>query len=159
MRKTVILLGAMVGFVLLAPVQDALAQGNGNSAITYNVTNQRAFTLTGCGQVVDIDARIDIKRVQVARGGDNSGFAFHVNGKGSGVSLSGAKYNWQQNTMQRIAGSEWNGGHFESHMNTRTRAIGQGNAPDYDFSLHVHLVKNSNGQVTARYNVLDVTCR
>jgi hypothetical protein len=160
-RSTVILLGALVA--LLAPVQDAVAQqtrGNGNGAVTYQVRNDRMFTLAACGEVIDIAGWVEIKRVEVARGRDNSGFAFHVNGKGSGESLtSGARYNWHQNTLMRIAGSEWEGNHFSSHTNTRTRLIGQGNAPDYEFTLHFHLNKNSNGEMTTMFRVSDVTCR
>jgi hypothetical protein len=160
-RSTVILLGALVA--LLAPVQDAVAQqtrGNGNGAVTYQIRNDRMFNITACGEVVDIAGFVEIKRVEVARGRDNSGYAFHVNGHGSGESLtSGAKYNWHQNTLMRVAGSEWEGNHFSNHTNTRTRIIGQGDAPDYSFTLHTFINKNSNGEVTAQFRVLDVTCR
>lgn len=159
MRKsTVILLGAMVA--LLAPVQDAVAQqGNGNGAVTYQVRNDRMFNITACGEVVDIAGWVEIKQVQVARGRDDSGIAWHVNGHGSGTSLtSGAKYNWNQNTMMRIAGSEWEG-QFSNQTHQRVRLIGQGNAPDYTFNLHMFLNKNSNGEVTTQFRVSDVSCR
>jgi hypothetical protein len=161
-RSTVILLGAMVGFALLTPVQEAVAQqtrGNGDGAVTYQVRNDRMYTLASCGDVVDIAGWVEIKRVEVARGRDNSGYAWHVNGKGSGEGLiSGAKYNWHQNTLMRVAGSEWDG-HYSNQTNTRTRVIGQGNAPDYSFTLHTFINKNSNGEVTARFHVSDITCR
>ncbi len=160
-RSTVILLGAMVGFALLTPVQEAVAQqtrGNGDGAVTYQVRNNRMFTLAACGEVVDIAGVVEIKRVEVARGRDNSGTAWHVNGKGSGESLtSGAKYSWHASTMQRIAGSEWEG-QYSSRTQQRIRIIGQGNAPNFTSTLHMHLTKNNSGQVTAQMYVSDTTC-
>ncbi len=162
-RSTVILLGAIVGFALLTPVQEAVAQqtrGNGDGAVTYQVRNDRMFTVAACGEVIDIDGWVEIKRVEVARGRDDSGYAWHVNGKGDGVSFtSGAKYRWHQNTLLRIAGSEWSGEQYSSQTHTRTRLIGQGDAPNFTFNLHMHLTKNGNGEVTARFYAADVTCR
>jgi hypothetical protein len=157
-RSTVILLGALVA--LMAPVQDAVAQqGNGNGAVTYQVRNDRMFNITACGEVIDIAGWVEIKQVQVARGRDNSGTAMHVNGRGSGESLtSGAKYNWHANTLMRIAGSEWDG-QFSNQTHQRVRLIGQGDAPNYTFNLHFRLNKNSNGEVTTMFRVSDVTCR
>ena len=162
-RLTVVLLGAMVGIALLTPVQEAAAQqtrGNGDGAVTYQVRNDRMFTVAACGEVVDIDGWVEIKQVQVARGRDNSGYAWHVNGKGEGVSFtSGAQYRWHQNTLLRVTGSEWSGDQYSSKTHTRTRVIGQGDAPDFTLNLHMHLTKNASGDVTARFYTSDATCR
>lgn len=159
-RSTVILLGAMIA--LLAPVQDAVAQqtrGNGDGAVTYQVRNDQMYTLRGCGEVVDIAGWVEIKQVQVRRGRNDSGIAWHVNGRGSGEGLiTGAKYNWHSNTLMRLTGSEWNG-QFSNQTHQRVRLIGQGDAPNYHFTLHMHLTKNANGDLTTFFRVLDVTCR
>ncbi|UCC85259.1 MAG: hypothetical protein JSW46_10250 [Gemmatimonadota bacterium] len=158
-RSTAILLGALVA--LLAPVQDAVAQqtrGNGDGAVTYQVRNERMFSIAACGEAVDIAGWVEIKRVQVARGRDHSGVAFHVNGKGEGVSItSGAKYRWHANTLMRITGSEWDG-QYSNQTHQRIRVIGQGDAPNFTSNLHMHLTKNSNGEITTRFYVSDTTC-
>lgn len=162
-RTTHFLLGAVVGMMLLMPAQEALAQrtrGNGDGAVTYQVRNPRMFTVSECGEYIDIDGFVEIKRVQNTSRSGNSQDAWHVNGKGSGVSrTSGAIYQWKQNTLMRIAGDEWDGGAFSRRTNTRTRLIGQGNAPNYELTLHMHITKNASGEVSTYFYTSDVTCR
>jgi hypothetical protein len=161
-RSTVILIGAVVGLVLSTPVQDAVAQegrGNGNSAVVYQVTNPRMYSVAACGEFVDIEGVVDIKQLTVARGRNNTSESWHVTGRGTGVSsTSGTEYVWHQSLLQRITGDEWNGEQFSSQTHQRTHIVGKGDAPNITFILHMHLTKNASGDVAADFYVSDATC-
>jgi hypothetical protein len=164
MRKsTVFLLGAMVGFALLAPAQEAAAQGRGNgggSAVAYDVTNPYSATLRACGEVVQLDGWVKIKLVDQESASGNKNFAWHINGKAEGVSrTSGAQYRWNMNSLVRTNGDPTSDGHYSEHTMRRVRAIGQGDATDYMFDFHVLLNWNANGDLTANFHESNVSCR
>ncbi|MGD2153445.1 MAG: hypothetical protein PVG79_09260 [Gemmatimonadales bacterium] len=161
-RSTVILLSALVGLALLTPVQDAVAQqgrGNGNSAVTYQITNPRMFTVAACGEAIEITGVVEIKQVAIAQGRNDASEAWHVLGKGTGVSYtSGSEYVWRQTLLQRITGDAWGDGQYSSHTHQRTRLVGKGDAPNITFELHMHFTRNANGDFAADFYVSDASC-
>jgi hypothetical protein len=161
MRKSsVFLLSAVVGLALAIPTQEAAAQqprSNGDGAVTYHVRNPY-HAVANCGaHRVTIDGWVEIKRVESRSSSGNSQYTWHVNGKGMGVDQFGATYRWLVNRLQGTHTSATSDQRVEV-TNSRARLIGQGDAPNFDYTMQVHLTANANGEVTARFTNIGGTC-
>jgi len=161
MRKaSVFLLIAVVGLALVIPTQEAAAQqtrGNGDGAVTYQVRNPY-HAVANCGaHRITIDGWVEIKRVESRSASGNSNYAWHVNGKGIGVDQFGATYRWLVN---RLVDTHTSGASYQrvEVTNSRARLIGQGDAPNYDWTIQTHLTANANGEVSARFVNNGGTC-
>ena len=159
-KSSVFLLSAMVGLALVIPTQEAAAQqrrGNDDGAVTYHVRNPY-HEVANCGaHRITIDGWVDIKRVESSSSSGNSQYTWHVNGKGMGVDQFGGTYRWLVNRLQGTHTSATSDQRVEV-VNSRARLIGQGDAPNYDWTIQTHLTANASGEVTARFSDIGGTC-
>jgi len=137
--------------------EDAAPLGPEFAAVPNPSFQPFAFTVTTCGEPVDVSGTFHpVVQFFVGPGGKQQ-FRFHINAKGTGVGqLTGARYQWNDRLFDitNVAPA----GTLSFILNDYARLIGQGRAIDLRFAVQSKITITATGKVVVDRLVIRSAC-
>jgi hypothetical protein len=155
----ILLLACEAGTAPRSPTaeEDAVPLGPQYAAVPNPSFQPFAFTVTTCGEPVDVSGTFhEVVQFFVGPSGKQH-FRFHINAKGTGVGqLTGARYQWNDRLFDitNIAPA----GAFSFTLNDHTRLIGQGRALNLRLAVRSKVTVTATGRVVVDRLVVRAIC-